>query len=226
VTHFDSEILPVLVLSEGVLLPGVRRRVLLKTLGAYGAVLEAARAGSRPALAVFATCAPEVCTPACAEHFDIGTLATVLDLERSPCCGRWVAELAALGRVRTTARLRERPFRIDRVELLAEPAEDATVVGALIEVIRQEARRLVELDVARAPGARELLRRLHEGSDANRVIGTTVELLPAMSLHEQQHGLELPGPADRLGFVLAKMLARTNALLAARGAGGASSRLS
>jgi ATP-dependent Lon protease len=218
--ELDSDILPILVLREGVLFPGAHCRVLLTSLCAYGAVLEATRSRTTRGLAVFAAATLRERKPESDGLFDIGTFATVVGLERSPCCGRWVAELEAHARVRTTERLREHPFRIDRVELLPEPAEDATVVGAMVEVVRGEARRLIELGVAGPLEARDLVRRLQESSDASRVAGAVMELLPPMPVLEQQRRLGLAGPVDRLAFALGKM----NAFLSTRTAAGTRNR--
>jgi ATP-dependent Lon protease len=217
----DSEILPVLPLRDGVLYPGACCHVLLTTVGAYGAVREATRAGHRPVLAVVALRGPG--ETAEADAFQIGSLATVLGLERSRCCNRWVAHIAAHARLRTTARLRDQPFRIDRVETLVEPDENAQVLAVMVDLIRERARHMVQLDLApRLDDDCHVLDRLHETSDPEQVIGAAMSLLPGMPLREQQRGLELEGRGDRLAFVLGKMTASLAARGAARGRGGLS----
>src|SRR4051812_3150960 len=125
------EILPALTLFQGVLFPGTRSCVLLESVEALGAVREATRSWGDKSLAVFAARGlpgPQS-TP---ELFDVGAVAEVLSLERPACGNHWMAELRAVGRLRSCEQLRQRPFRIARIERLLEPAEDPDLLRGLV----------------------------------------------------------------------------------------------
>jgi Lon protease-like protein len=151
-----EEILPAFGLLGGVLFPGLRGRVVLQTVAAYGAVLEATRAWDDKLVAVFAVPWPPADDPAQLSPYSLGSLARVLDLRRDPTCGRWAAQLEAVGRVRARAELRRDPFRLVAAERLADPPADAAEVASLVAAIGcagapgdlpiEEQQRLLELD--------------------------------------------------------------------------------
>jgi Lon protease-like protein len=197
----DREILPVLVLADGVLFPGMRRRVLLGTLRAYGAIVEATRAGAEANLAVFASRGLLGTEPGETAQFDVGCLARVISLAR--CHGKWVADIDAVGRVRSTEELRQHPFRLAWVERIAEPSEDPDVIAAMVSAVRTTARRLVRSKLE-AGAVRCALQQLQEASD-EAIPGAALALLGAMPIAEQQRALELGSLTDRLDFVLLTM---------------------
>jgi Lon protease-like protein len=151
-----DEILPALGLLGGVLFPGLRGRVVLQTVAAYGAVVEATRSWDDKLVAVFAARWQPGDDPADPSLYPLGSLARVLDLRRDPTCGRWAAQLEAVGRVRTRAELRRDPFRLVAAERLADPkgetAELASLglaigcAGAPGDLPLEEQQRLLELD--------------------------------------------------------------------------------
>jgi Lon protease-like protein len=193
----DREILPVLALYDSVLFPGARCRVLLGTARAYGAVREATRAVHERTLAVFGTTGGEP-EP---RLFPVGALAHVLSLQRSRCCGQWVADIVAVARVREDERLLDRPFRISRVERLVEPAEDPALVATLVDAVRVGARRLLAAR-CRTDAFRCAVDRVHEVKDAGHVLGAAADLLASLPVEEQQRGLELERLSDRLVFLI------------------------
>ncbi len=197
------EILPALTFFQGVLFPGMRCCVLLETVEAFGAVREATRSWGEKSLAVFAARGwpgPQ----SIPELFDVGAVAEVLNLERPACGKHWMAELRAVGRLRSCEQLRQSPYRIARIERLREPAEDPALLRGLVMAVRESSRRLASLHVQGGDEARaiELLR---ETTDPSEVLGHAMTAFRGLSLEDQQSALELPLISERLAFVLGHM---------------------
>lgn len=204
----DREILPTLTLYQTVLFPGMRCRVELATVRAYGAVVEATRSLGEKAVAVFAARGAPSRDPGLDQLFDVGSVAQVISLRRLPCCHRFIAELEAVARIRSEAHLREQPFRVARVQRLAETDNDRVLVEAMTSAVRAGARRIA----SRTPGCdnvRRALWRLHEIADPGRIPGAAMDLFPDLPLPEQQRALELDSLVERLDFVLGHMGRRT-----------------
>lgn len=152
----DREILPTLTLYQSVLFPGMRCRVELATVRAYGAVVEATRSLGEKAVAVFAARGALPRDPGLDQLFEVGSVARVLSLQRLPCCHRFIAELEAVARIRSDAHLREQPFRLASVRRLPEPEQDRVLVESLTRAVQDGARRIASRSphcYERAPGA-------------------------------------------------------------------------
>jgi ATP-dependent Lon protease len=195
------EILPALTLLRGVLFPGMRCCVRLETVEAFGAVREATRSWGEKSLAVFAARSWPLPREGATPVFDIGATAEVLTLERQACCQRWTAELRAIGRLRACAHLRESPFRIARIERLAEPEEDPALLRGLLIALRESARRLTArlAGPGHEPPATALLA---STSDPAQALGHAMDLLPDLPIEDQQRTLELPLLSERIEVVL------------------------
>lgn len=200
-TAENWEILPTLSLANTVFFPGMQGHVVLASLRAYGAVLEATRSGGEKTVAVFAMRTSVGESPGFANLFEIGTLARVRDFCRRPCCGRWVAAIEATRRVRLVEGLRDEPFRIARVVPLDDPQEDEALLGALVAEIRRSAVRIAGGN-AQCPRVRNAMGCLSNAKSALEVPGIAMELLGKMTVPEQQCALELPLLSARLAFVL------------------------
>lgn len=204
-TPGDREILPVLGLSDRVLIPGMTCDVVLSSVPAFGAVQEAARQVRDPVLAVFgARCA--LGQPSPCELFPVGVLAWVVRLRKRPC-GHFVARLSAFARARRLELLRDDPFRVGRVERLADGEEGAESTLALTSRIRW----VLQREERRGVSARDEVRRVRElieSAPAAQVPGLVAPLLAAVPAREWQGMLEAPALDQRLAFVLAHLNAR------------------
>ncbi len=205
----DREILPTLTLYQSVLFPGMRCRVELATVRAYGAVVEATRSLGEKAVAVFAARGALPRDPGLDQLFEVGSVARVLSLQRLPCCHRFIAELEAVARIRSDAHLREQPFRLASVRRLPEPEQDRVLVESLTRAVQDGARRIA----SRSPhcmNARRALWRLQQIADPIKIPGVAMDLFPDLSLPEQQRALELNSLVERLDFVLTQMGSRAS----------------
>jgi Lon protease-like protein len=197
----DWEVLPVLSVGSGVLFPGMRCSVILETVRAYGAVRESTRDWGEKALAVCACRPGSILNAAAKDLHTVGALARVVGLRKLGCCGRWIANLCAVGRIRTRGFLQEDPFRLARVERLSDLAEDDLVLSTLTSAVRETAASLAERLCRPAQARATELRLLAEPVPA-QVVGIALELLSDIDPKEQQGALELPRLSARLKFAL------------------------
>jgi ATP-dependent Lon protease len=198
------EILPALRLPRGVLFPGTRGCVVLENVAAYGAVMEATRSWDARSLAVFAA-RPQPAEPGGEPApYTVGTLAEVVTLQRPTCCNRWVADLRAISRLRMAEQMKRVPFLIARTHRLEEPPEDADLLLGLVTALKETSHRLAAL-APDAGGVRRALALLTKASEPAPALGHAVQLLPDLSIEEQQRILELPRTSDRLSHVIQRM---------------------
>jgi Lon protease-like protein len=201
------EILPTLTLLRGVLFPGARCCVQLETLEAYGAVVEATRSWGQKAIAVLAARAGHIGGSVVVAPFQVGAAAEVLTLQKHPGCQRWVAELRALERLRICEHLRRHPFRIARIERMTDPAEDPYLLRGLVEALRDAGRRLAALPLA-CVDAERASSLLAGTTDPVEALGHAMDMLPELSVDEQQATLELPLLSARLAFAVSRLHVR------------------
>jgi Lon protease-like protein len=189
---------PALGLQDAVMFPGATGRVAVETLKAHGAIVEATR--GEGLVAVFGARRRDD------DLFPVGVMGLVRSFAVRRCCGRPVAELAAVARVRVTEALRQEPFRILRVERLAEPPEDPAVLESLVQAVHAAAWRIFRGD--RCAAVRQALARLESMRDPLLVPGAVQPLLGRLPLDDMQRALELPLPSARLCQVLHLLHAR------------------
>lgn len=201
------EILPVLRLPRGVLFPGTRCCVTLETLAAYGAVREANRSWGDRTLAVLAARPGTAKTEDPSALFSVGTVTEVLSLQRPTCCNRWVADLRATGRLHLTETSRHTPFLIGRIERLREPDEDPDLLLGLLTALKDSAQRLAAAG-PESSSSRRALNGVVAACEPDPAVGHAIQLLPELSVEDQQRVLELPCASERMSHVIERLQRR------------------
>ena len=131
----------------------------------------------------------------------VGTLTRVHAFSKRPCCGKWVAKLEGLVRVRTSNYLREVPYREARVEYVLDSLEDSTLQQSLVLAVEQAVLRFRSLypECHHTANAIGRLRAISEPSD---VPGAVADLLLCVPVRERQQLLEMTSVTARLETIL------------------------
>ena len=198
--------LPVLSMVRTVLFPGMRCAILLATDRARAA-LQASVAHKHPStVAVFATRESAALDPEPADLYEVGAAARVMRLSRRRCCGRWVAELEGLGRVRSLDYVRADPFREAQCEPVPDPSEDPSLLVALAAAIRNAAIQVHE-SLPHCQHVRRALASAEGARGPEDFPGAVYDLLLHLGVSERQRLLEMEPLSVRLEATLREIYA-------------------
>jgi len=194
-------VLPVLGIRGEVLFPGMRARILLSTAHAQAAVRASLERGYGGRVGVFATLAAGSGDPEPEDLHKVGTVGRLCCLKRCMRCGRWVAQLRGISRIRTSEYVRSEPFREAQVELLTEMTCETALLQALATelhraVVRMHTCRPLCEHAGRARAA------LHT-SLPDELPGGVADLLAHLPVSDRQTLLEVEPLTARLEGVLA-----------------------
>lgn len=190
--------LPVLGSAQLVMFPGMRCAVHLHH-GRAARAVEAAISGGG-VVGVFAARAPE------ALH-DVGTAARVVNYGMRSCCGRPVADLQGMGRVRLVEWARLEPHRVASCVAAPDPAEAPAELEAVALAIAGSVR-TIRAAFPRCQHVGQVAERLAAGVAPAELAGVVAPLLGHLSVAERQRLLELEPLSARLGAALEALVAR------------------
>ncbi len=193
--------LPVLSMVRTVLFPGMRCAIVLATDRARAA-LEATVSNNQPrAVAIFATRAGETINPEPRDLYEIGAAARVHRRVRLRCCGRWIAELEGIARVRSVDYVRAEPFREAQCEPIPDPSEESSLLVGLATAIRNAATEMHEA-LPRCEHVRRALAATHLVRGPQDFPGAVYELLLHLGVEDRQRLLETEPLSARLEATL------------------------
>ena len=186
--------LPVLHATHSLLLPGGRLPFMPRSQEQLDALIAAVDSDVSPVAALLAVRDGD------ALH-DVGTMVRVVRFGRQRCCGRWIAELDAIDRIRVTAYRQLEPFTIARCSPLVDRAEDAAVLHALAVAIADLAM-LMNERFPECVHVQRVMGRLREARLPEQRGGAVAGLLLQAPIADLQEVLETEPLSARLEAVL------------------------
>lgn len=199
--------LPAFSLSRAVLFPGMRCAVLLATGRACAALHASMAREQQRTVAVFAARTPGTNDPEPANLYRVGTAARVLSLSHRPCCGRWLAELEGVTRVRSVEYIRLEPFREVLSEPISDPPEALPVLDALASQLRTTVLRTNAL-FPRCAHATQAVARVRDVRRLEDLPGAVYDLLLHLGVADRQRLLETEPLSARLEATYREIHAR------------------